>query len=471
MRGKVFRIVLLFVIIDVLVFFIASELITQRLVSQDKVNGITLKVWQGTGWFLRPTRYGGIVKSLPDIVGCDSTKYYFVLLQNRYELRASGGLMGSYARIKFENCGLNEIKVEDIYVPDGQIPGHVEPPSPIQEAFQQGWYKLRDANWEIDFTKSAQVISWFFEKGNEVKPDGVIALNFDLVLDLLKKVGPLYLLDFKQEITPDNFYETVQVKVEEGFFPGSTQKRDYLRALETVFMDKIKGASVFSKVQLARIVLDHLNRGEILAYSANTQTQKFIEASGWSGKLDYTKHTGLLPICSDYFYSVESNLGANKANRFIERAITLDIRKDEDRLNRKVTITLNNRSPVTSSEENPLLSGGTYVDYHRVVIPIGVDQVTVLVNGQILPTEKITQRNFSDLNLAEIGFWITVPRGKEIKTEIEYITGGQSIPCLYRLDYQRQPGTGEYGVVANSNGKSFFKDDIDRGKVLYRWLK
>src|SRR3989344_469487 len=76
-------------------------------------------------------------------------KTYIVLLQNNTELRATGGFMGSYARIETDKAGIKKIEVQDIYQPDGQIAGHVEPPYPVQEAFRQGWWKLRDSNWDI----------------------------------------------------------------------------------------------------------------------------------------------------------------------------------------------------------------------------------------------------------------------------------------------------------------------------------
>src|SRR3989344_6988876 len=55
-------------------------------------------------------------------------KTYIVLLQNNRELRPSGGFMGSYARFKVQGSGLKEFTVQDIYVPDGQIAGHIDPP-------------------------------------------------------------------------------------------------------------------------------------------------------------------------------------------------------------------------------------------------------------------------------------------------------------------------------------------------------
>ena len=89
----------------------------------------------------------------PKVLGNNT---FIVLLQNNWELRPSGGFMGSYALVQFENNVLKDISVQDIYVPDGQIQGHVNPPKPVLQAFQQGFWRLRDANWDPDFQKSAE---------------------------------------------------------------------------------------------------------------------------------------------------------------------------------------------------------------------------------------------------------------------------------------------------------------------------
>src|SRR3990167_4553646 len=75
-------------------------------------------------------------------------KRYLILLQNQMELRPTGGFLGSYAVAKIKNGKLVDVSVQDIYEPDGRVTEHIEPPEPIQEAFQLGTLRLRDANWD-----------------------------------------------------------------------------------------------------------------------------------------------------------------------------------------------------------------------------------------------------------------------------------------------------------------------------------
>ena len=45
--------------------------------------------------------------------------------------------------VRSQESGVRSVEIKDIYVPDGQLVGHVDPPLPIQQAFGQGWWKLR----------------------------------------------------------------------------------------------------------------------------------------------------------------------------------------------------------------------------------------------------------------------------------------------------------------------------------------
>ena len=121
------------------------------------------------------------MSNLPEILNKD----YVVLLQNNTELRATGGFMGSYARLRFRNGTLQNTKFEDIYEPDGQLYGYVKPPAPLDLAFDHGSWKLRDSNWDPDFRVSAPQIAWFFGQGGEVV-DGLVALNLTTVLKVLE---------------------------------------------------------------------------------------------------------------------------------------------------------------------------------------------------------------------------------------------------------------------------------------------
>jgi hypothetical protein len=62
---------------------------------------------------------------LPDFLGVGNEKKdYLVLLQNEMELRATGGFIGSYGILSFQNGRLMGFDIKDVYEADGQLKGH-----------------------------------------------------------------------------------------------------------------------------------------------------------------------------------------------------------------------------------------------------------------------------------------------------------------------------------------------------------
>jgi len=77
--------------------------------------------------------FSNITKNLPDILGEGSEKKYLILFQNNMELRPTGGFIGSFAIAQVEGGGLQNLNIWDVFSADGQLKGHIEPPSPIKK--------------------------------------------------------------------------------------------------------------------------------------------------------------------------------------------------------------------------------------------------------------------------------------------------------------------------------------------------
>jgi predicted Rdx family selenoprotein len=395
-------------------------------------------------------------------------KTYLVLLQNNMELRPTGGFVGSFARVRFKNGELLDWKVVDIYEPDGKLTGHVEPPYPVQEAFRQGWWKLRDSNWDVDFASAAATMAWFFEQGGENKVDGIIGLNLGLVNSLIGVLGPIKVHSYDETVTGDNFYFLAQEAAEVGFRPGSTQKRDFLGAVGTAVWERIKSGKAAEMAKLLRIIKTELERGEIMIWVKDEKLKQEVEFWGWEGKLG--KYYG------DYLYIVESNLGANKGNCCINRQINQDV---------SVSVSVRNKLIINWQNENPgplakppYFWGGDYINYVRVVVPDKAKILSVSISGEELRPAKegdfvgamsLRQKKSEDIWVEEnrdrykiIGFWAVVPAGLEKSAEVQYELPKEEFPDKYRLTVQRQPGTEPLPFKLTVNGKTVWEGKIDK---------
>jgi hypothetical protein len=398
--------------------------------------------WQILTFWIRPINQFN--NMLPDLVGINEDKSYFLLLQNNGELRPSGGFIGSYAKVTFSNGGLANIQIQDIYVPDGQIIGHVKPPWPIQQAFQQGFWRLRDSNWKIDFPSAAKDISWFFQKSKEEKPDGLIAINLIPILDLLKITGPINLSDYSQKVSADNLINVIQKHTEQDFFPGSTQKKDILSSFAANLFLELKSLSPKQSFQLAKAIYNNLQQSQILVYFKNENTQSFFNKLNWTGQLKRKNNQ------SDFIYIVDTNLSSNKANLYVTRSAEQKINLNNNKFNETLTIKYFNSSTAERPNIENNFWGGTYKNYLRIVLPIEAKVKKIKINDELLKTKKEI-KEYKDINLQSIGFFVEVPPQSQTTATINY-----QLPynkTKYRLEVLKQPGIDSYPHIIVFNEK------------------
>jgi len=447
--------VFIFILFFAGIYFFSLAKVGQNLV-MDIVNNHPENFEKNFTSWQKKTKYFKTINQfnqfLPDLVGVNGSKTYFVLLQNNWELRPTGGFMGSYSKLKFVNAGLLHIKVQDIYVPDGQLKAHVDPPWPIQTAFQQGWWKLRDSNWEPDFPLASEQISWFFEKGGEEKNNGLIAINLLFIKDLLEIVGPIDLPDYNQQITADNFILITQKQVEKDFFPGSTQKKDFLSSLTKQLIFKLKNCNAKQAVQLIKVIKKNLDEKQILLNFNDPALQEYPPLEDWTGALK-RKYQDNEKQITDYIYIVDTNLGSNKANGYVKRKVEQEIYLDKDKLKEKLKISYVNNSP----EERPNYKdfwGGLYENFLRVLLPIEAENITIRINDQVLQS-RIDVKEYKDKNIKSIGFFVEVPPLSEVKVEIDYEKKLSQNPngTSYILEIQKQPGIESYTHIIKIKDK------------------
>jgi len=324
--------------------------------------------------------------------------------------------MGSYADLYFGKYGIKSWKVEDIYVPDGQLQGHIDPPTPIQEAFKTGDYRLRNANWKINFPDAASEIIWFFDKGGVKNIDGIVALNLSFVEKLLEIIGPVKPLDYPEEINSSNFYKIAQGYSETNFFPGSTKKGNYLYGLGKVVFQKTMDSPLSQKLKVVNLIRHEFDNREMYLFMKDPKLESKVANLGWDGSLGTYK--------VDYFYPVESNLGANKVNYYVTRDT------------KRQATTLDNEFAITTDIDwkNTYAGDWDYVNYERIVIPSTSELQTLRLNGKDINFDKENEGQF-----LIIGFWAKVPHASSANLNLVY-----SLPRNGKETYQvvtrKQPG-------------------------------
>jgi len=372
-----------------------------------------------------------LVLTLPELTGGRQKKTYLVLLQNNHELRPTGGFIGSFALVTFDRGRLADFEVQDVYNADGQLKGHVEPPAALKKYLGEANWWLRDSNWDPDFPTSAQRAAWFLQKETGRSVNGVLASNLFLAQQLLTAAGEIQLPDFDEKITAANLFDRAEYYAEVGFFPGSTQKQDFLGSLtRQLFLQAQQGSSQLW-LQLARAFYQALVSRELLVWVDDIQTMATLHQLNWDGALPGADRRE-----TDYLLLVEANVGVNKANYFLRRQVThrTDIQPD-GLVAEKIEIDYRNHSPADT------FPGGNYRSYLRVLVPLGSRLKKVTLDKLAVAEEKIDVTSLHGKTV--FGFLVEVPvqQGRLVEVTYELPTKIElQAVTQYRLLVQKQSG-------------------------------
>jgi hypothetical protein len=375
-----------------------------------------------------------LANGMPDLLGHEKNKNYLVLFQNNMELRPTGGFIGSYGIATFGGGKLNGLTVNDIYSADGQLRGHVEPPTPIKKYLNEANWWFRDSNWDPDFPTSAKRAEWFLEKEMGQKVDGVVTVDLTPIKNILNYTGPIFLPDYNLTITADNLYEKTQEEAHANFFPGSRKKASFLTALSRVLISEVTNMDSGQRIGVLRSLYDGLEGRSIQVFLHDETVQSAVGKLNWDGRLPiYSCGNGCY---SDFFGDVEANLGVNKSNYFVSRKIGFMARIDQQKITRELDLNITNRS-------NPSLGpSGQYKPYIRILIPLDADVLEAsVVEGQNV--EEITPDITKEDDRQEVGAFIEINSGQTKSLKLRWesnIPDGQEIKS-YGLFVRKQAGT------------------------------
>lgn len=342
----------------------------------------------------------------PEILGFNGEKAYLLLFQNNMELRPGGGFIGSYGILKINKGKISEFKIYDVYDADGQLRAHIEPPYPIRRYLPSVHWYLRDSNFNVDFANGAVASAIFLNSEMHQPVDGVIGVDLSFIKNLLIATGPVEVLDYKESVNSDNFYQITQSHVEKDFFPGSTQKKDFLRSFYNSLSANLNGNKKISYLSLLNIFASSIYEKHVLFAFNNPNQQATFSVNGWSSSLTDDRKEGD-GVINDFIGVNEANLGANKVNYFVTRSISQKVNiLDNGSVSEDLIIAIKNTAEKSPSEK------GIYKNYLRVITPLNSKLKSIIINGK---EQKIISA-ITDPALYEKKNFVA-PNGLEIQKE------------------------------------------------------
>lgn len=378
-----------------------------------------------------------ILTEIPEILGANGTKKYLILFQNSNEIRPTGGFIGSYGILDFENGKITNLFIDDIYNPDGQIATrniNITPPDPIENFLNEDRLYIRNANWDPDFTKSANTIKDLYYRINGEELDGVIAVDLFFVKRLIKATGPVFLTAYNEEITADNLYERTQYYSEFNYEDGSDQKRSFLTILGSKLLERIFSLPREKLPQLATEVSRSLDERHLMVHFSNSPVNDVLAQRRWDGSLFSTD--------KDYLNIVNANLGGTKANYYVKNSYKYTVTSQtRDGLLRGIL-----HLEYRHAGQDNAWPGGPYTNYVRVLVQKGSK-----ITSATRKVGEVEENIMDSVITRQVGPYTSFEASIVVNPQqTGILTIGYDLPVdlslskaskEYFLHWQKQPGT------------------------------
>lgn len=380
---------------------------------QDLIDQIGIKIQQIRSGLEIHQRLQAV---LPDMVGTSKKRTYALLLQNNQELRPTGGFIQAIAFLNFDNGSLVSNQVYSVYELDKKISGQVVPPDEIKQFLgENNWY-LRDSNWSPDFPKTSKEITWFIEKSLGITVDGVIALNIFSLADLIEAVGPISLPEYNEVLTQRNIEERMEFH-SEVILIDSPQSVDYSVKVLTKILEGLTNLKEESVPTLLESLNHSLETKQAMVYSSVESEQSIMQGLGWTGNIappSCPTRLSVVDCMVDTVAQVEANIGINKANYYLNRAINHSIFVSKTNAQHTRTITFDNTAQSNSWPK------GTYKAYVKFYVNPTAILEKALINGSELAINQVIQTEEDGFKV--LGIRVDVPIQKQLQLQLVYST-------------------------------------------------
>ena len=402
---------------------------------------------------------------LPALLGADGPRRYLIMAQNEDELRATGGFLTGAGVVTVENGRIVDLSFLDSnYVDNYWVKPYDFPPQPLYDHMGLEMLLFRDANYWPDFPTSARKAMDLYAYGRDVAPlDGAIAIDQEFLRLLVEATGPIPIPDSDQTINADNLLQTLRQArdIQEGQELGKwvEDRKAFLGGFAAAIRARVE--SDFGDIdlpKLARNMAAAADGRHLSLYLRDPDAAAALTETGWDGRLPSAPP-------GDFLMVVDSNMGYNKVNLLVERALSYEVDlgpQAEATLSVLYTHTGEpNDEPCYQGVEAEFAQAASYLaladkcywNYLRVYAPGGsvlrassshsVPGET-LFNGR--PWDGAAQTVAEQPGLTTFANFFLLARAAELSTMFQYtlpagVIQSEDGETVYRLSIYKQPGT------------------------------
>lgn len=414
-----------------------------------------------------------LMESAPYLLGMNSPRKYLVLFQNDAEIRPTGGFLTGYAVINVNKGKISTVQSDDIYKLDELFKKRIPAPEPILKYLPlvPYWY-LRDQNLSPDFRVSMETFMPNYKLTGSPEVDGVIAVNTQVLVNLLKVTGPIGvsgLGNFSAETDercncPQVFYELqILAGGEEPVVWDSVSgkiikapanygnRKAFLGPMMYSILANVMGQPKNKMPELFNTAISDINAKNVMFYFFDEKAQKASESFNMAGRVRDTD--------GDYLMIVDTNFAGAKTNIWVNYKVDQKVEVSSDgTVTKTVNITYSNPQQKAVKITQARNLNGQFRDWLRVYVPKG----SQLIESKGFESGDATSE---DLNKTVFEGFFSLSPGNTRQITLKYKLPNK-ISSPYKLLIQKQGGTKVFPYTISVNGKSKPEVLLDSDKDL-----
>jgi hypothetical protein len=380
-------------------------------------------------------------------------------------MRATGGFLTGAGILTVENGQIVELNFRDANQVDNWTDKPYNfPPQSLYDLMGLELFLFRDANYWPDFPTSAHKAIDLYTYGQDTPPlDGAFAIDQEFLRILVDATGPVPIPGTDQSIDSGNLIQTLRAarEIQEGQAVQEwvRDRKAFLGGFALAILAKVESDfGAVDPLRLARNLAGAAEGRHLSLYMRDPELSEALAETGWDGRLPAAPPGDLL-------MAVDSNMGYNKANVFVERSLVYDVSLGEQP---EALLTLHYRHGGPPSDE-PCYQGVAeefaqatdymsladqcYWNFLRVYAPAGsrlIDSSQHIVPGETLFSGETWDSAGQTLDelpwLTTFANFMLLERGGESSTFFHYELPAEIVETIdddmvYNLAVHKQPGT------------------------------
>ncbi|HYD08516.1 MAG TPA: DUF4012 domain-containing protein [Acidimicrobiales bacterium] len=402
-----------------------------------------------------------VVHRVPDLLGADGARRWYLAVLNPAELRGGGGLLGQVGVITADRGALELTSiaaVASLTRPEG-FDVSVDPEYDARY-LDDDFFRVErypGNGFESPHLPSSALVARQHAAQLGLGPiDGVIAVDPIAMAGLLRLTGPIDVPGWPVPIDEAN---AARVLLHEQYLPEDlTGRRDFVVAVAETLFDALVGSGIGSPAELVSTMAPLVAGGHLQLHAFDDEEQDFFERHRLGHPLVRPTVDGLAVVSRD---SHESKL-----DWFLRRTVSYDLDVDPrtGEADGTVRITLTNTAPTSGLPDNGYLGDryGVGVIRETVSLFTPLRSASVLENGRRVPFRASRERGYETYD--EI---VTMAPGETATLEW-HVSGALPLGAdgAYRLDVHRQPTVVSDELTVRVNGEVLHDGPLERALVL-----